>query len=180
MMSMKEFRRLAARMDQHMQQLGAEGVTDPADIFNRMVGYVPELYQIWVNTSDKQLMALSREFPGFFRYAQIVEEASEAERNRTSRSYDGMSRVSDQHLQMGERLLTTAATLEHGFRAFRASGLSVFDDKIKELNIKHKQWISDLDNFKKSLRSHGADPRILNYVDQMYGNLAKRIRNAAS
>ncbi|BEM75862.1 hypothetical protein SME36J_52850 (plasmid) [Serratia marcescens] len=179
-MSMKEFRRLAARMDQHMQQLGVEGVTDPADIFNRMVGYVPELHQIWVNTSDQQLMALSREFPGFFRYAQIVEEASVAERNKTSRSYDGIDRVSGQHRHTGERLLTTAATLEHGFKAFRASGLSIFDSKIKELNIKHKQWLSDLDDFKKSLRSHGADPRILNYVEQVYGNLAERIRNAAS
>ena len=30
-------------------------------------------------------MALSREFPGFYRYALIMEEASEAERNKASR-----------------------------------------------------------------------------------------------
>lgn len=178
-MSMKEFRRLAARMDQHMQQLGVEGVTGAPEIFNRMVGYVPELHQIWVNTSDQQLMALSREFPGFYRYALIVEEAFEAERKKASRPYDGMETISDQHRQVGERLMTTAATLEHGFKAFRASGLSIFDSKIKELNVNHTQWISDLNDFKSTLRASGIDPQVLDYVDQVYGNLAERIRNAA-
>ncbi len=57
------------------------------------MGYVPDLHKIWVGTSDQQLMALSNEFPGFYRYALlmyalIMEEASEAERNKASRPYD--------------------------------------------------------------------------------------------
>jgi len=36
-------------------------------------------------------MALSNEFPRFYRYALIMEEASEAERNKASRPYDGMA-----------------------------------------------------------------------------------------
>jgi hypothetical protein len=32
--------------------------------------------KIWVGTSDQQLMALSNEFPGFYRHALIMEEAS--------------------------------------------------------------------------------------------------------
>lgn len=62
-MSMNEFRRLAAKMDQHMQQLSAQGVNDPHAIINRMMGYVPDLHKIWVGTSDDQLIALSNEFP---------------------------------------------------------------------------------------------------------------------
>lgn len=65
-------------------------------------------------------MALSREFPGFYRYALIMEEASEAERNKASRPYDGMAEFSEQHKQMGEQLLTTAVALERGYQAFRA------------------------------------------------------------
>lgn len=42
-MSMNECRRMAARMDQHMQQLSAEGVQDRQVIIDRMMGYVPEL-----------------------------------------------------------------------------------------------------------------------------------------
>jgi hypothetical protein len=39
-MSMNEFRRLAAKIDQHMQQLSAQGVNDPDAIINRIMGYV--------------------------------------------------------------------------------------------------------------------------------------------
>ena len=41
-MSMNEFRRTAAKMDQHMQPLSAEGVNDADAIINRMMGYTPE------------------------------------------------------------------------------------------------------------------------------------------
>ena len=105
---MNEFRRLAAKIDQHMQQLAAQGVSEAHAIINRMMGYGPDLHRIWVGTSDQQLMALSREFPGFYRYARIMEEASEAERRKASRPYDGMAEFSEQHKQMGAQLLTTA------------------------------------------------------------------------
>jgi len=78
-MSMNEFRRLATRIDQQMQQLAAEGVSEAYAVVNRMMGHAPDLHRIWIGTSDQQLMALSREFPGFYRYARIMEEASEAE-----------------------------------------------------------------------------------------------------
>lgn len=124
---MNEFRRLAAKIDQHMQQLVAQSVSEAHTVINRMMGYVPDLHRIWVGTSDQQLMALSSEFPGFYRYAIIMEKASEAERNKASRPYDGMTEFSWQYKQMGAQLLTTAATLERGYQAFRASGnLQVF------------------------------------------------------
>lgn len=99
-MSMNEFRRLAAKIDQHMQRLAAEGVNDAPAIINRMMGYVPDLHKIWVGTSDDQLMALSDEFSGFYRYAIVMEEASEAERNKPSRPYDGMSQLPERQKQM--------------------------------------------------------------------------------
>ncbi|HPE73669.1 MAG TPA: transposase, partial [Candidatus Competibacter sp.] len=75
---MNEFRRWAAKMDQHMQQLAAQGVNDAPAILHRMMGYAPDLHQIWTGTTDDQLLALSHEFPGFYRYARIMEEAFEA------------------------------------------------------------------------------------------------------
>ena len=92
-----------------------------------MIGYVPDLHQIWVGASDQELMGLSREFPGFYRYAFIMEEASEADRNKASRPYDGMVEFSEEHKQRAAQLLVTAATLERGFQAFRGCGnLQVF------------------------------------------------------
>ena len=187
-MSMNEFRRLAAKMDQHMQQLSAQGVNDAHAIINRMMGYVPDLlvqelkahYKIWVGTSDDQLIALSNEFPGFYRYAFIMEEASEAERNKASRPYDGMAQFSEHHKQLGAQLLTTAATLERGYQAFRGSGnLQVFQPQVNEMGKLHRQWLSDLENFKNSLRAQGAEPKALEYVNEAFGRLAERIKKLA-
>lgn len=137
---MNEFRRLAAKIDQHMQQLAAQGVSEAHAIINRMMGYGPDLHRIWVGTSDQQLMALSREFPGFYRYARIMEEASEAERRKASRPYDGMAEFSEQHKQMGAQLLTTAATLERGYQAFRASG------SLKTSGLSSTSWAACIGN----------------------------------
>ena len=179
-MSMSEFRQLAARIDQQMQQLSAEGVSEAPAVIHRMMGHVPALHRIWVGTSDQQLMALSREFPGFYRYARLMEEASEAERNKASRPYDGMAEFSEQHKHMGTQLLTMAATLEQGYQALRAGGHPhVFQPHLNELGRLHRQWLSDLDDFKQSLRAQGAEPKVLDYVNEAFGHLAERIQQLA-
>ncbi|GEO43543.1 hypothetical protein SAE02_76910 [Skermanella aerolata] len=177
---MNEFRRLAARMDQQMQQLAAEGVSEAHAIINRMMGHVPDLHRIWVSTSDQQLMALSREFPGFYHYARIMEEAFEAEHSKASRPYDGMAPFSDQRRQMGAQLLTMAATLERGYQALNASGnRQVFQPQLEELGILHRQWLSDLNDFKTSLRAQGAESKLLDYVNEAFGRLTERIKQLA-
>ena len=177
---MNEFRRLGAKIDQHMQQLSALGVGEAHAIINRMMGYVPDLHKIWVGASDQQLMALSNEFPGFYRYALIMEEASETERNKASRPYDGMAEFPEKHKQQAAQLLVTAATLERGYQAYRGSGnLQVFQLQVNELGRLHRQWLSDLDSFKSSLCEQGAEPKVLEYVNEAFGRLAERIRQLA-
>jgi hypothetical protein len=179
-MSMNEFRRLAARMDQHMQQLAAQGINDAPAIINRMMGYVPDLHKIWVGTADDQLMALSNEFPGFYRYALIMEEASAAERSKASRPYDGMAPLSEQHKQQGAQLLTTAATLERGYQALLGSGnRQVVQPQVNELDKLRQQWLSDLESFKSSLHAQGAEPMALAYVNEVFGRLAERTKKLA-
>ncbi|MGE4336931.1 MAG: transposase [Pigmentiphaga sp.] len=177
---MNEFRRLAAKIDQHMQQLATQGVSEAHAIINRMMGYVPDLHKIWVGTSDQQLMALSHEFPGFYRYAILMEEASEAERNKVSRPYDGMAEFSEEHKQRVAQLLVTAATLERGYQAFRGSGnQQVFQPQVNELGRLHRQWLSDLDSFRNALCAQGAETKALEYVNEAFGRLAERIKQLA-
>ena len=176
-MRMHEFRRLAAQMDQHMQQLAAQGVNEVPAIINRMLGYLPDLHKIWVGTSDDQLLALSNEFPGFYRYALIMEEAFEAERNKASRPYDGMAPFSEPHKQRAAQLLTTAATLERGYLALRGSGNPQFSQsQVNEMDQRHRLWLADLESFKSSLQAQGADPKALAYVNEAFGHLAARIK----
>lgn len=81
---------------------------------------------------------------------------------------------------MGSQLLTTAATLERGYQAFRAIGnLQVFRPQLDELGRMHRQWQSDLAAFKESLRTQGAEPKVLKYVSEAFGRLAERIKQLA-
>jgi ATP-dependent helicase/DNAse subunit B len=179
-MSMNEFRRLAARIDQHMQQLSAQDVNDDAAIINRMVGYMPDLHKIWTGTSDDQLLALTREFPGFYRYALAMEEASEAERKKPSRPYDGMAQFSEHHKQQANQLLTAAAALERSYQLLPGSPkLRVFQPQFHELNSLHQRWIADLESFTQSLFTHGVEPKAVEYVNTAFGQLAERIKKAA-
>lgn len=142
------------------------------------MGYVPDLHKIWVGTSDQQLMALSNEFPGFYRYALIMEEASEAERNKASRPYDGMAGFSEEHKQRAAQLLVTAANLERGYQAFRGSGTCKCPKSTSWAGC-IRQWLSDLDGFKNSLRAQGAEPKALEYVNEAFSRLTERIKQLA-
>ena len=83
---MKELRLLAATMDVRMRQLETEGVSGP-EIVNRMAGHLQDLNRIWTSTSDEELQGLCLEFPGFFRYASIMEDAFEADRKNPASPY---------------------------------------------------------------------------------------------
>ena len=180
-MSMEDYRRMAARMDQHMQQLAAQGINDAPVIIDRMMGNIPDLHQIWVGTTDRQLMALSDEFPGFYRYAFIMEEAFEEERKKASRPYDGMPEFSEPHKKTMAAILTTAATLERGYQVFLECGkLSVFYPQVNELDRLHRKWLVDLECFKETLKAESttAKPQ-QDYVDIGLGRMAERIAELA-
>lgn len=100
----EEFRRLAAKIDQHMQQLRAQGVDDTQAIIDRMAGYVPDLHKIWVGTSDNQLLALASEFPEFHRFALLMEQASEADRTRVLQPDEGTAEFFGQRKHTGDSL----------------------------------------------------------------------------
>lgn len=172
----QDFRKLAAQLDQDMQRLAAEGVNEPPAIINRMMGNVPVLHQIWVGTSDAQLLALSREFPGFYRYAQIMEDAASAERERPSRAYDGIAPFPPALQEQGGQLLTTAATLERGYQALLSSRRAGVQPEIDAMHSQHQQWLAEVESFKRALHDQGIAPQALAYVHEVFGRLAKRIQ----
>ena len=91
-----------------------------------------------------------------------------------------MTEFSEQHKQLAAQLLATAATLERGYQAFLGIGkLQVFQPQVSEMDKQHRQWLSDLETFKSSLRAQGAEPKALEYVNEAFGRLAERIKKLA-
>ncbi|CAI1987236.1 Uncharacterised protein [Serratia entomophila] len=175
-MSMADFRRMAAKMDQHMQQLDAQGVTEPHQVINRMMGYTPELHQIWTGTTDKELMALTQEYPGFYRYALIMETAFEQESHKSSRSYDGMPEFSTAHKHTMEQILTTAATLERGYLTYQGNALPVFDEQIIRLGQSFRLWQECVEDFRKVLNAdENVTPMQRDYVHAGLTRIADRL-----
>jgi hypothetical protein len=70
-MTMQDFRRMAAAIDQRACQLMAEGVTG-RELIHRMVGHMPDLQRIWVGANDQQLAMLCQDYPGFYQYALVL------------------------------------------------------------------------------------------------------------
>ena len=71
-----------------------------------------------------------------------------------------MAGFSEEHKQRAAQLLVTAANFERGYQAFRGSG-NLQVPQVNELGRLHRQWLSDLDGFKNSLRAQGAEPKAL-------------------
>ena len=76
-MSLAESRPIAAAIDARVKELIGEGTSERL-LLERMVPFLPELNRIWNSTSDATLKSLCREFPGFYRYAALMEEGSAA------------------------------------------------------------------------------------------------------
>lgn len=71
--------------------------------------------------------------------------------------------------------------VERGSQAYRGSGnLQVFQSQVDELGRLHRQWLSDLDSFKSTLRAQGVEPKALKYVDEALGLLVERVRQLAA
>ncbi|RMR11002.1 hypothetical protein ALP90_200173 [Pseudomonas amygdali pv. ulmi] len=115
-----------------------------------------------------------------FVMRHLMEEASEAERRKASRAYDGMPDFSPDNKQTGEQLLTRAATLECTYQAFHASGdTQVFRSELDELGHLYQQWLCELNASKNSLRMQSAEPKVLEYVSTIIDHMGKRIRQLA-
>ena len=162
-------------MDLRIQQLNAEGVHGLAAI-ERMVGHLPDLRRIWVGTSDHQLATLCNDFPGFSRYASLMEEAADAERRKASRPYDDVSELHDSLKDAMAALLVTAATLERSYQeALDADKSPEWRLQMNELNKLHRKWVADLEHFTSVLKRSDVPKKTVDIFVDAFEPMAKRI-----
>jgi hypothetical protein len=149
------YRQLAGAMDLRVRQLAEEGIPRSA-IIERMTGYVVDLGKIWNSTTDEQLAALCREYPGFHTYAELMEEAAEAERQKLARPYDGLSALPDALKEQLSSLLGAAAKLERDYQSvLDAAGTAAPTAWRLPPGRLHAQWQADLTRFRAAIQ--GAD-----------------------
>ena len=156
------------------RKLHATGSPRYADLFYKVDGmdlqqnahFARLLFEHWDNTD--------------YRYAVIMEDASEAERRKASRPYDDLPQLSEPYQQQAVQLLSTAATLESGYQAFFGSAhLETFQLQVSKMNLLHRQWLVDLESFKNALQAQGAEPKMMAYMNEAFGHLANRIKMLA-
>jgi hypothetical protein len=172
---MSECRRLAAAMDLRMEQLAAQGVAASV-VIDRMAGHVPDLQRIWTSTSDDQLAALCREYPGFHRYAALMEDAAEAERQKPTRPYDDLPELPDALKEHLSALLSTSTKLERDYQAvLDAAGAAAPPVWIRPLIELRTHWEADLSRFKAELQSAGVPQKSREIILPALDRMARRI-----
>lgn len=171
-----DYRQLAAAMDLRVRQLIEEGVPRPA-IVERMTGYVADLGKIWNATTDEQLAALCRDYPGFHTYAVLMEEAAEAERQKPARPYDGLPELPNALKEQLSSLLGTAAKLERDYQSgLDAAGASAPTAWLLPLSKLHAEWQADLARFKAVIQGAGLPQKSRDMVLPTLERMAQQIR----
>ena len=181
--AMSRHRQRAAAIDLRMRQLAEEAVPRSA-IIGRMVAHVADLGAIWNATTDEQLAALCREYPGFHTYAVLIEEAAEAERRKPARSYDDLPQLPDALKQQLSSLLGTAARLERDYQsALDAAGVPAAVSGLPPLSRLHAEWEADLTRFTAALPGAGVPQKsrdmilpVLERMAQQIGRLKARLQ----
>lgn len=174
-MSMTDYRRMAQSMDERARQLMNEGVT-AGELIHQMVGYLPELNQIWVGATDEELAELCEDYPGFYQYATLMEEGAEAERAKPHRGYDGLQPLNDKLKKMLEQLLTEAAKLEQGYRtAIKATSQPGRRGLIEDLNKRHRKWLGNREKFVQEAKEDGVADKAWEFLDPLINGIVDRI-----
>ena len=110
----------------------------------------------------------------------FVENATEAERAKASRPYDGIAQFSERHQKMGKSLMSAAASLERGYQSYLGSGkLEVFRQQVQATEKAHKKWLADVDGFKELLLAEGTDSKAMHYIGEAFDLLAKPLMELA-
>ena len=120
---------------------------------------------------------LCRDYPGFYRYASLMDDASK--RNGRNRCHGNLPELNDALKQLLSALLTSAVALAWGYQSLidaeqPEAGL------LAKLNARHSRWMADRERFPELLNKGGAPERVLKLVASATGEMASRIAQLRS
>lgn len=165
---------VAAAINLRVRQLEGQGVTGLA-LANRMIGHMQDLQTIYDVTSDRTLRDLCRRFPGFERYARLMEEVSEQNRAMAvagTHPYGDLPELPEPLKASLVHVMRAAVALEREFEAAVAGG---HDHQAERLTAMRLQWANDLERLVHEFRSSDLPLRTQALVQEAVKAVAERI-----
>lgn len=191
---MKESRQIVAAIDLRVRQLAAQGVSDAA-LVDQMMGYMASLQQLWTSTTDDELHALCQEYPGFVRYATLMEDLSERLRTGVGvpAHVKALAPIPEPIKRAMERLLSEGADLERalqeridesGPRRHRVEVSPRQGRETGDLEKRFREWSAAIGPFVAEVRAAGLGGQtqelLLQGVDMMAGRIERLHETASS
>lgn len=163
-----------------MLQLEQHGVVGP-QLVPAMAAFLPDLDQIWNNTTNAQLPELCRDYPAFYRYANVMEEAAEADRREPSVLSKQLGAPLPGPLRSQIlNLLKAAATLENGYQSLLDAGRSRnMTPYVRLLDDLHRRWRDEKFAFLTALHTSGTPDRTVEFLSQALEQFGERIARLA-
>lgn len=166
----------AAVIDERVRQLARQGVSDPV-LVNRVLGYMPALHRLYASATDAELAALAAVYPGFVRYARLMEDMSEAMRTGVGvlPGVTGFPLAQEPLKGLLEGMLASGATLEQQLQNRKDEPLADNDDPL--LEPLYRRWTSALPEFLALVERYTPHPRAQSMIVQVLKEMADRIEN---
>jgi hypothetical protein len=171
---MPDASQIAATINLRVCQLEAQGITGIA-LANQMIGHMQDLHRIYNAASDRTLRDLCRRFPGFERYARLMEEVSEQNQamvDAGTHPYGDLPELPEPLKTSLLHVMRSAAELEREFQAAVDGGR---DDQAERLTTMRRRWADDLQKLVHEFRSSDAPLRSQALVQQVVKAVAAQI-----
>lgn len=171
----QENHRIAAAIDLRMRQLDKQGIQGAAAL-EHMLGYMHDLQNIYDTASDKELTDLCRQYPGFYRYAELMEAMSENNQHMVeagTHPYGDLPELPEKLKRSLATLMGSAADLERAFQSAMDSGdFARHADRLENLK---RQWGADLQCLVEMFCSADVPPQGQIVVQSALKAMAERI-----
>jgi hypothetical protein len=181
----KSNREIATAIDLRVRQLAVRRLSDSA-LADQMVGYMGDLQQLWTSTTDRELAALCAEFPGFVRYATLMENVSEALRSGEGvpASLKQLAPLPERVKRVVEQLLSEGVALERAWQQridaaravrFRTKTTQGLRSETADLDARRALWCAAAEQLVAGLSSSNVSDQAQQLVTDAFQDLTRRI-----
>ena len=164
----------AAAIDLRVRQLEAQGITGMA-LANHMIGHMQDLHRIYNTATDRTLRDLCRRFPGFERYATLMEEVSEQNQAMAVSGHDPYGDLPELPEPLKTNLLRVMRAAVELEREFQSAVDGSQSGQAERLMAMRHRWADDLKKLVLEFRSSDLPLRTQAMVQQALKAMAKRV-----